>query len=399
MSVETLTRSILAKMSQVGKWQREFFVELVLVWLGLRGRYTFENLRRQGVLSAVSYRSWFRKDFDFKQFNHLLISEYTSQERIWAFDASFISKAGKHTPGLGYFWSGCAQAVKRGPEITGLAVVDALNHTALHYHAAQTLPKQGQSLLDYYAGLLTSQATQLLKLSPYIAADAYFAKYSFVESITQAGLHVITRLRDDAVLLYPYLGPKREGRGRQKKYQGKVDVQNLDFAHFRPCFADTDSKAFEACLYVKAFKRLVKVLVLHHYHKEGSIKSSKIFVSTDTALSGADVWLYYHLRYQIEFLYRDGKQFTGLTHCQSRQKERLCFQFNFSLTLISLVKVVHWLSQPLTQRSAFSMHDVKTHYANQQLLERFFQAFGLCPHTAKNNPAYQQLLDYAKIAA
>lgn len=399
MSVESLTRSILAKMNQVGKWQREFFVELVLVWLGLRGRYTFENLCRQGVLSAVSYRYWFGKDFDFKQFNSLLISQYSSRERIWAFDPSFLSKSGKHTPGVGYFWSGCAQAVKRGLEIVGLAVVDVVNHTAFHYHATQTLPQAGQSLLDYYASLLTEQANQLLKLSAYVVVDAYFAKYRFVERVTQAGLQVITRLRDDAVLLYPYSGPKRTGRGRQKKYQGKVDVKNLDFAYFRVCFADADTKAFEACLYAKALKRLVKVVVLHSYHKDGSLKSSKIFVSTLTTLAGMDLWRYYHLRYQIEFLYRDGKQFTGLTHCQSRQKERLSFQFNFSLTLISLAKVVHWLTQPLGQRTSFSLHDIKTHYANEQLLERFFQAFGICSQTAKINPAYQQLLNYAKIAA
>ncbi len=328
MSVETRTRSILAKMSQVGKWQREFFVELVLTWLGLRGRYTFENLCRQGVLSAVSYRNWFSKEFDFKQFNFLLISHYTSQERVWAFDPSFISKAGKHTAGLGYFrtrcrhrrrsGSGCAQAVKRGLEISGLAVVDVVNHTALHYHAAQTLLKEGQSLLDHYASLLTSQATQLLQVSPYVVVDAYFAKHSFLHQLTQAGLQVITRLRDDAILLYPYLGPQRKGRGRQKKYAGKVDVKHLDFAYFRPCLAEPDCKAFEACLYVKALKRLVKAVVLHNYHKDGSLKSSKIFVSTDTTLSGADLWLYYHLRYQIEFLYRDGKQFTGLSQCQSR---------------------------------------------------------------------------------
>ena len=36
-----------------------------------------------------------------------------------------VSKNGKKTPGLGYFWSGCAQAMKRGLEILGIALVDA----------------------------------------------------------------------------------------------------------------------------------------------------------------------------------------------------------------------------------------------------------------------------------
>jgi hypothetical protein len=78
-------------------------VSLTLTWLQLRGRYTFENLYRQGLFSAVTYRKQFSKGFDFKQFNHLLIDEYAASERIFAFDPSFISKSGKHTHGIGYF--------------------------------------------------------------------------------------------------------------------------------------------------------------------------------------------------------------------------------------------------------------------------------------------------------
>jgi hypothetical protein len=75
----------------------------------------------------------------------------------------------------------------------------------------------------------------------------------------------------------------------------------------------------------------------------------------------------------------------GLEHCQSRQDKRLNFQFNFSLTLISLVKIVHYLSVPLSQRGAFSLQDIKTQYANEHLLQRFFQAFGIVPIPLKKN--------------
>ncbi len=399
MSIETLTESILSKMASIGKWQRTFFVELVLTWLRLRGRYSFENLARQSQLSAVSYRKWFSKGFDFQQFNHLLLEEYTHKERLWAFDPSFISKSGKHTYGVGYFWSGCAQAVKRGLEIAGLALVDVANHTAFHYHATQTLVPARESLLSYYARLLTGQATQLLKLSKYVTVDAYFAKFTFIDPITQTGLHVITRLRSDAVLFYPYLGPKRAGRGRQRKYEGKLKLTQPDLSYFRLCIKEQDWQAYEANLYCKSLKRLLKVVLLETLRPDGSLKSSKLLASTDTALSGMDLWYYYHLRFQIEFLYRDAKQLLGLSHCQSRQQHRLDFQFNFSLSLISLAKIVHYLALPLAQRTAFSLQDIKTQYANEHLLHRFFHAFGLCAHTAKKNPAYEQLLNYAKIAA
>lgn len=399
MSIETLTRTILEKMDGIGKWQRDFFVNLVLLWLQLRGRYNFENLGRQGLLSALSYRNWFSHNFDFASFNHLLIEHYTGKERIIAFDPSFIAKSGKHTYGLSYFWSGCAQAVKKGIEIAGLAAIDVINHTAFHYLATQTVWQEGESLLAYYGKLISRQAAQLLSLSRFIVVDAYFSKYSFVEAVTASGLQVITRLRDDAALFYPYLGPKREGRGAPRKYAGKVKAKQLDEQYFKVCLKEQDFTCFQALLYSKALKRLLNVVIVHTYKADASLKSCKIFVSTDTTLQGSDLWLYYHLRFQIEFLYRDAKQFLGLTHCQSRQENRLSFQFNFALTMISLVKIVHWLTQPVEQRGPFSLQDIKTHYTNQFLLERFFVAFGICPQTAKKSPAYQKLLNYAKIAA
>jgi hypothetical protein len=39
----------------------------------------------------------------------------------------------------------------------------------------------------------------------------------------------------------------------------------------------------------------------------------------------------YRLRFQIEFLYRDAKQFTGLNDCQARSPSKLNFH-NMSLT-------------------------------------------------------------------
>ena len=35
--------------------------------------------------------------------------------------------------------------------------------------------------------------------------------------------------------------------------------------------------------------------------------SHKVFMSTDINLSGKQILNYYHTRFQIEFLYRDGK--------------------------------------------------------------------------------------------
>lgn len=45
-----------------------------------------------------------------------------------AIDPGYISKAGKHTTNIGYFWSGIAGAAKKGLEILGIGIMDIESH-------------------------------------------------------------------------------------------------------------------------------------------------------------------------------------------------------------------------------------------------------------------------------
>lgn len=403
MSIETLTETILSKMSEVGKWQRDFLRHLFRLALSFRGRFNFLNMERQGCYNELTYRQNFERSFNWLAFNLELIMAYTLPERIVVFDPSYVSKSGKFTPGVGWYWSGCAGAKKWGLEIGAFSVVDVINHTALHLVAEQTLPEAAQksgSMLAYYGDLLLEKAADLKKVSDFLVCDAYFSRNPFVEKVRQSGLHLITRLRDDAVMRYPYLGPQKEGRGRNKTFAGRVNVRQLDEQHFTPCAVGNEGeKAFEAKVYVNSWKCWAKVVVVQQYDDKGQIKSAKVFASTLPTLCGADLWLYYQARFQSEFLFRDAKQFTGLEQCQSRSEKALDFHFNTALSAVSIAKALHWLSLPAEQRGPFSMADIKTQYFNELMLERFFSAYGINPHRAKNNPAYKSLFEFGKIAA
>ncbi|MBK3518269.1 transposase [Carboxylicivirga marina] len=63
-------------------------------------------------------------------------------------------------------------------------------------------------------------------------------------------------------------------------------------------------------------------------------------------MDASDILKYYQSRFQIEFLYGDGKQHVGLNDCQARGENKLNFHFNASLTAINLAKISHWLSVP-----------------------------------------------------
>lgn len=220
--IEILAEQMLLKLPRVSAWRRRFMLHLFGLWLGLRGRYNFLNLARQGNYGEYTYRKHFQKSFDFLTFNIHLMDQYLSQDRIIAFDPSYVHKSGKHTPGVGYFHSGCAGGRRWGLEFSGLAVVDLEDKTALHLEAVQTVEKADEeSLLDYYTSIIQLRAAQLAQVSNYLVADAYFSRDPFVSRVTTAGFELVTRQRHDVRLRYFYQGPY-SGKGRPKTYDGKV---------------------------------------------------------------------------------------------------------------------------------------------------------------------------------
>ena len=236
MRAETLTAKILSQMPKVGKCQCKFLIHFFSLMIAFRGRANFENLSRQGHYNESTYRNNFDKGFDFLEFNRLLVDSYCEKEIGIAFDPSFVSKSGKSTPGLGYFWSGGASRAKIGLEIGGFGAIDILNNACMHLIAKQTLNhKKYDSLIEYYVETVGGLREPLQKISNRLIVDAYFSKYTFVQPVCELGFGVISRLRDDAVLFYRYLGPRRKGRGRPKKYQGKVQVNQVQMNnHFQP---------------------------------------------------------------------------------------------------------------------------------------------------------------------
>jgi len=400
MNVQTLTDAILSNMPEVGKYQSNFLRENFLLQCQLHGRHNFLNMSRYSGFNEGTFHNNYKKDFDFFEFNRQLVDLYSSGENVLAFDPSFVNKRGKYTPGLGYFWSGCAGTTKRGLEIGGFASVDIINNTALHLIADQTLASDDYtSLLKYYAALVCLRAEDLQKVSNRLAVDAYFSRAPFVDATCAVGFTIISRLRKDANLSYLYVGPHPKRKGPKTKYAGKFDPKNPDFSFFTCCVEEEDFRIFEATLYSVSMKRKIRVALKHEYRADGSLKTYKIYFSTDLTMLGAEIYLSYKGRFQIEFLYRDSKQFTGLEHCQSKSSAKMHFHYNTALTTVSIAKALYHLSQPIEERNPFSMADVKTEHLNKLLWDLIITKCGIDPHKPLIIEMKKNFLSFGKIRA
>lgn len=388
--------------SSLNKARKDFIFSVLWHILSIKGRINFLQLGRFSSYGEQTFRNQFEKEFDFFSFNGHLIKQCVPGERIVVFDPSYIPKAGKSTYGMGRYWSGVAKSAKWGLEICGFAVVDIANNTALHLNAWQTpsadeLKKRRLNLLAYYASLVTENAADFKGFSDYIVADAYFSKKPFVDAITSSGLHFLSRLRDDSVLMYKYKGGPTGKKGAPKKFNGRVDPQNPDLNYFTTDLINEDIAIYSAVVYSKAFKRDIK-LAIAIFFKDGKEIARKLYFSTDINQTGEKIVSNYRSRFQIEFLYRDAKQFTGLSTCQARSKNKLDFHFNAALTAVNLAKH-DWISTETHSTKPFSMANYKTLYNNTLMLERFICMFAINPYSAKNQKIVKELLDYGKIAA
>ena len=142
----------------------------------------------------------------------------------------------------------------------------------------------------------------------YLVADGYYYRAKFWDAVRDSNLNLITKLRVDANLNYIYTG-ERNKRGTPRKYDGKVDCNNLKYLTFikevRP-----GVKLYSLVLWSCCLKCKIRLACLREVQPDGKIKNI-LLLSTDISLPAEEILEYYQARFQIEFIFRDAKQFTG----------------------------------------------------------------------------------------
>src|SRR5918911_2025000 len=404
----TLVNDILTHMPGLGQPQRKFLATLFVTILVLRGRVTFRNLSRSCDYSERTIARQFREPFDWPDFHQrvLMTALDPRAELISAHDASFIPKSGKQTFGLGHFFNGCASRAERGLEISTLAVVDVTRRCAFTLAVSQTPPGEeatqaepDETRVDFYKQQLRAHRHRLPSAVIYHCGDGYYAKKKYIDEVVRLDLHAITKLRSDADCVFLYTGPHPKRRGARRKYAGKVNFQDLShFEDLGPRADEPHLHVYSAVVWHKTLKRRLRLVVF--LNRKAPAKPRFIALgSTDPDLNGHKLIDLYAARFQIEFLFRDSKQFTGLLDCQARTESALDFHFNAALATLNLVRAAD-LGMPQGQEPhVFSMASWKQCHFNERLLDVFIEKFALDPTWVKNHACYDELRTYGAIAA
>ena len=175
----------------------------------------------------------------------------------------------------------------------------------------------------------------------------------------------------------------------------------MNLQHAKLVSKTEKEKIYSFDAYSKSLKGSANIVIVYTQNKAGKW-SHKIYFSTDLEQKWDEVLQMYQQRFQIEFLYRDAKQFTGLNDCEARSENKLSFHWNMALTAVNVAKISNWISKKDNnpkENIPFSMSDVKTSYYNDLLLSRFISMFAINTKLDKNKSKIKRLLAFGKISA
>lgn len=350
---------------------------LLVLWLAVPGRLNFTNLTRYGGPSERTHRNWFQKPLPWVELNSAVVLHLQDQQRlgttgIIGVDAVFINKNGRHTPDVSQFWSGCQQRSLSGLEGSCVTWVDLETQQPFALSITQTpaTSPSKRSRADFYAqdtlNTLVQLPPALREQIQAVVGDAFYAKRKFVDPVVDEGqLPFVGKLRRDANLKHLYAAPRTGQRGRPRKYAGKVSL--TDFSRWEGLPWADQCTACTTVAYSVGLKRMVRVVALLWPHKSGL--NLELLFSTDPTMGACTIVKLYRARFAMELPFRDGKQFTGLSDCQSRQTEALHFHWNMALYSGSVARA----SQLMNQRAGplvFSMEDEKRRAYNEFFAHR-----------------------------
>jgi putative transposase len=195
----------------------------------------------------------------------------------------------------------------------------------------------------------------------YVVMDGHFGNYPSAYMVRETGLHLISKMRSDAALYFPFSGEHKK-RGPKPKQGDKIDVRALPDAYRKDTSTEDDlrTEIYQGQFLNKEFDFPLNVVIVVKTNLKTSAQAHVILFSTDLEQADDQIIKFYSLRFQIEFNFRDAKQFWGLEDFMNVKETAVTNAANLSLFMVNFSAA---LVEPFRQQNPeFSMLDLKSHY-------------------------------------
>jgi DDE superfamily endonuclease len=392
-------------------------------------RITLALLMMTGRITMLGISRWAGKGGSYRTVQRLFSTVLPWAMLFWVFfrhhlycpadvycvagDEVIVTKAGKHTHGLDRFFSNLYGKPVPGLAFFTLSLVsiqqrrsfpmrmeqvvrsDAEKAASKAKAAAKKLtgaqaprhpgrPKGSKNTPKAAATLtpdlvrITGMLTALLQLLAtvlavtYLVLDGHFGNHNAVQMARQCGLHLISKLRYDAALYFPYTGPYA-GRGPRRKYGPKVDYDHLPVHALKETTVEghIETRLYQMQVLHKEFAQPLNVVIIAKTNVRTQARSHVVLFSSDLALAYAPLVDYYGLRFQIEFNFRDAKQYWGLEDFMNVTPTGVTNAANLSLFMVNVAYSLR--ADGHARDPAYSVLDLKADYRGYKYVEEMIK--------------------------
>ena len=326
---------------------------------------------------------------------------------LLAGDETVVSKSGKHTHGVGRFFSSLYDQPIRGLSFFCLSLVSVETSSAWPLRLAQLLPvhkkkpeakptpapeskAQSQSsksastpskpkrsvgrpkgaknkdksqvsltpelrLIQSEIQAFQSTISGILPLC-YVLLDGHFGNNPATQMVRQCGLHIISKLRYDSKLFLPY-----QGTDKRRKYGERINPRHMPEDRLVSSNTEGDilTQTYQSRALHECFAQAINVVIILKTNLKTHQQVHVILFSSDEALDDKDLVEYYSLRFQLEFVFRDAKQFWGLEDFMNRTERGVTNAANLAVFIVMLSQRLlmylkpHWPDVSILDLKAF----------------------------------------------
>ena len=371
---------------------------IVGAMLAMTGRVTMLGLSRWSEKGG-SYRTiqrFFDTPIVWSKLNWFLIRHHLL--RPWDViliggDEVVVTKSGKKTYGLDRFFSSLSGKPVPGLSFLSLSLISVKRRSSYPLLTEQVLkpepqpplkaakkgkpsarkrgrPKGSQNKnrreveLTPYLLQLQAMLRRLLSLIGaelslvYCVMDGVFGHNKALQMVRQCSLHLISKLRHDAALYFPYDGPQKK-YGARKKYGAKLTYNDIPDRYLKETSLSDGIRTdiYQMTMWHKRFPDQLNIVLIVKTKLKTGARAHVVLFSSDLALAYDLLIDYYRLRFQIEFNFRDAKQFWGLEDFMNVNQTPVFNAANLALFMVNLSHILIQHFRPTCP--AFSVNDLK----------------------------------------
>ena len=395
--------------------------------------------------SSLSYRTVQRfyalKDVNWLLVNLFLFKHFIYQKGkiyLYAADETVKGKAGKQTHGLGRFYSSMSKQVIRSVSFLAISIIDIEKEESYILGCKQLIvnnlvkvnqdkkskkkpktkskgrPKGSKNKVktepestsyQVLKTLLDLVQSQLKVFLPelncfHIVLDGFYGHEDYLLLASKNGLNIVSKFKVNAHLILPYQG-KQSGIGRPKTLGDKVNLDNLDEKFYLSTIQDDHSNVSTKVYQFEAFTPKMaglklNIVVMIHTHQITKKVSRNIIFTNNLTLEALKIIKYYSLRFQIEFDFRDAKQFYGLADFKNYKETQVTNAVNIAFTMTVVGKLVLEKYKIKLDCPNMGIIDLKTVFRTQKCAKILLNNINFDPDEFLSSP---QFLKIARLEA